>query len=517
MEAAAGMLSARISRPRAAVVAASGAAVLAAVLALTGCDAGGSPLAEAEPQRQKPIQHPTAQPVEPKVTLTTGNRRQSPQVVAAGWADAPYNYGPTVMIDGGRNRMWWCSQYGAARPAGDDILHGSARTLDGPYRAPLDRMPRAVFSGSRTNFDAKHTCDPSVIKVKGVYYLYYTGARGDHDFGNSIGVATSRDGLRWHRANRGKPIVTPSHGRKRTNAYGVGQPSVVYLDGWFYLMFTDTTGIAAGWNGAGQFLLRSHDPRFNTGVEALGPKGFTKVPHTAMARSSSLVDAFSADLMWVDVLQAFAIAHQTEKGTTFTFWDRDFTVNPHRPVSIPGPWREGPGLVRTPLGHAPTSASDPCGTVPLDVVRATQNPRAPTDLRHFGMDLSGAHGCELPERAVRLLDGYALPSPERTMDLITDGKLVRVDRRSVAEALARRVLDVRPPAVAELPVAARLRAGMPVVQSPSHRSGLVLDDGKLWPLADTTVAEALRRLNGSPARTISDQSWLAYRRGGTLG
>lgn len=514
------MLHRRRGRPRVAAIAALCAAVVAAAPALSGCESSGSPVAEAEGVgREKARQHPTVQPVKPKVKLSTGNLRKSAGVVAAGWADAPYNYGPTVMLDGGRKRMWWCSQYGAARPAGDDILHGSAATMRGPFRSQGGKVkPLAVFSGDRRGFDAKHTCDPSVIKVKGTYYLYYTGARGDdHDFGNSIGVATSRNGMRWHRSNDGRPIVTPSHGKKRANAYGAGQPSVVYLDGWFYLMFTDTTGAAAGWNGAGQFLLRSRSPRFNEGVEALGPNGFVKVPNTAKSRSSSLVDAFSADLMWVDVLDAFAIAHQTKKGTTFTFWDRHFTVNPHPPVSVPGPWREGPGLVRNPHGHAPVSVVDPCGTVPLDVVRATSNQRAPTDLRHFGMDLAGAHGCENPARAVKLLDGYAMPSPERTMDLVTGGKVVRIDRRSVAEALAVRVLNERPAFVAEMPVAARLRAGMPVVQSPSHSSGMVLDDGKLWPLGRGGIVDALAKLNDSSARTISDDAWQHYDRGGTLG
>ncbi|MGH3432776.1 MAG: beta-xylosidase [Thermocrispum sp.] len=515
------MLSTKITSRRRGV-AVFCATVVLAVPALAGCD-GGVPSAEAvggpkPPVRQEPRQHPTRQ-LEPEMKLTTANRRASKDVIAAGWADAPYNYGPTVMIEGKRKRMWWCSQYGAAKPAGDDILYGAASSLDGPFRGARGKgKPRAVFSGSRRGFDAKHTCDPSVIKVDGVYYLYYTGARNDdHNFGNSIGVATSRDGVHWRRANDGKAIVTPSHTRKRKNAYGAGQPSAVYLDGWFYLMFTDTTASAAGWNGAGQFLLRSRDARFNAGVEALGPEGFERVPHTAAARESSLVDAFSADLMWVDVLDAFAIAHQTTRGTTFTFWDRDFTVNPHRSVSIRGPWREGPGLVRTTNGHAPISRVDPCGTVPLDVVRATENSDAPTDLRHFGMDLRGAYGCRRPELAMRLLDGYAMPSPERTMDLITDGKLVRVERRSVAEALSRGVLEQRPELLPELPVAARLRAGMPILQSPQYSPGVVLDDGRLWPLGDEALSEELERLNGSKSRTVSDQRWKSYPPGDPLG
>ncbi|MQA62190.1 MAG: beta-xylosidase [Actinophytocola sp.] len=494
-------------------------ALLAAAFVLTGCatvvPSDAATVAPAD--RAKPRQHPASEPAEPPVALTNVNRRKSRGVVAAGGADAPYNYGPSVMIDGDGKRMWWCSQYGKAKPAGDDILHGSAKELAGPFTSSRGRKPAAVFSGSRKGFDGMHTCDPSVIKVKDVYYLYYTGAKGDHQFGNAIGVATSKDGLRWRRANGGEPIVKPSKDAKRENAYGAGQPAAVFLDGWYYLMFTDTTGGAAGWNGAGQFLLRSRDPLFGSDVEALGPKGFAEVSSTAAARRSSLADAFSADLMWVEVLDAFAVAHQTGTGTTLTFWDRGFTVNPHPPVTVAGPWREGPGLARTPWGHAPISAGDPCGTVPIDVLRATKNVRAPTGIRHFGMDLTGAHGCADPARALALLEGHAFPSPERTMDLITDGKLVRVDRRSVAVTLARSVLKQRPDPMAELAVDARLTPEVPVLYSPGSGPGVLLDDGRLWPLRDASVADAMAKLNGSRAKTVSDHRLASYPAGPTLG
>ncbi|MGH3450650.1 MAG: beta-xylosidase, partial [Haloechinothrix sp.] len=356
-----------------------------------------------------------AQQADPPLRLTTTKHRQSTGVVAEGGADAPYNYGPTVMLDGELTRMWWCSQYGKARPAGDDILYATTRSLTEKFTGPGGRIPRAVFSGRPGGFDGMHTCDPSVVKVDGVYYLYYTGAKGAHSFGNAIGLATSRDGIHWTRANGGKPIIGPAGDTERDNSYGAGQPAVVFLDGWFYLMFTDTTGLVAGWNGAGQFLLRAPDPTFTAGVEALGPTGFRRVPRTATPRETSLVDAFSADLMWVEVLDAFVIAHQTADGTTLTFWNRDFTASPHPPLALPGPWAEGPGLVRTRHGHAPISAHDPCGTIAFDVVRATADRGAPTNLRHFGMDVHGGSGCAQQEGAMRVLNGYAMPSPESTM------------------------------------------------------------------------------------------------------
>jgi hypothetical protein len=489
------------------------AATVLGAAALAGCSGGNAQtqaegtgdggLGGAKPATSKPTD----------VALTTEATRESGGVVAAGAPGAPYNYGPTVMLDSDRTRMWWCSQYPTALPPGDDILYGESTSLDGPFTGPGGGVPPAVLSGDPGQFDGVHTCDPSVIRVNGIYYLYYTGAAGDHALGNSIGLATSTDGVTWSRA--AGPIVSPSHDIHRDNLYGAGQPSVVYLDGWFYLMFTDTTGRAAGWNGAGQFVVRAKDPSFSTGVESLGDKGFTAVSGTGAPRTKSVVDAFSADLMWVDALDTFAIAHETQDGTTITFWNRDFSAIPYQPVVLPGPWREGPGLVREPDGHAPVSAQDPCGRVPVDVVRATVigEAGAPTDLRHFGLDLTNVNGCADTSRALTLLDGFAMPSPVRTMDLVVAGKVVRVDRRSVAEQLAGHVLNKRLAVLDQVPVSAHLTSGARAVQAPELGLGLLLDDGHLWPAHPGTVAA----LNGSTVETVTPAQWRAYPESPTLG
>lgn len=455
----------------------------------------------------------TPAPAPSDVVLATDAGRESPGVVAAGGPGAPYNYGPTVMLDGDRTRMWWCSQYPTAQPPGDDILYGEAASVDGPFTGPGGNVPPAVLSGNPGQFDGAHTCDPSVIRVDGTYYLYYTGAAGDHALGNAIGLATSTDGLAWTRANG--PIVGPSHDEHRDNLYGAGQPAVVYLNGWFYLMFTDTTGRDAGWNGAGQFVLRAKDPTFATGVESLGDKGFAAVSSTAAPRTTSVVDAFSADLEWVDALDAFAIAHETQDGTSITFWNRDFTGHPYRELVIRGTWREGPGLVRRPDGHAPAFATDPCGRVPFDVVRATSlgEANAPTDLRHYGLVVVGIHGCGDPQRALGVLDGYAMPSPVRTMDLVVDGKVVRIDRRSVAEELATHVLNQRIDGLDEVPVAAHVPSGARVLRAPGLGLGILLDDGKLWPVRSPTIAA----LNGSTVESVSAAQWRSYPEAATLG
>ncbi|GAA1986857.1 beta-xylosidase [Amycolatopsis minnesotensis] len=507
---------------RARLLAVAAGAVLGAT-ALTGCSDSGELRAEAagtSPGSGGSLggSGETSKPRPPRphdVPLNADAGRGGGAVVAAGGPGAPYNYGPSAMADGPTTRMWWCSQYPSAMPAGDDILYGESPKVDGPFTAPGGGPPVAVLSGNPGQFDGMHTCDPSVLRVDGTYYLYYTGAAGDHALGNSVGLATSADGITWTRANGGKPILNPAHDVHRDNNYGSGQPSVVYLGGWFYLMFTDTTGRAAGWNGAGQFLLRSKDPAFASGVEALGEKGFAAAATTSAQRTRSLVDAFSADLMWVEALDAFVIAHETSGGTTLTFWDRDFTANPFRPVTVPGAWQEGPGLVRAPDGHAPLSQADPCGRVPFDVVRATVigGANAPTDLRHFGIDVHGVRACTDPGRTLAVLDGFAMPSPDRTMDLVIAGRVLRVDRRSVAERLATTLGPRRLPVLDGLPVAARLGGQAPAVRTPDGRTGFVLADGTLWRVRPGSVAE----VNGSPVETVTDERWRSYPAGASLG
>lgn len=97
-----------------------------------------------------------------------------------------YDYAPTVMLDG-VYRMWWCGGI-----AGDHIFYSQATSLGGPWSTP-----QIVFY-PRNNldvFDRTHVCDPSVIRVNGVYYMYYGGQNEPVDFLTRIGVATSTDGI----------------------------------------------------------------------------------------------------------------------------------------------------------------------------------------------------------------------------------------------------------------------------------------------------------------------------------
>lgn len=444
--------------------------------------------------------------------LAVSEYRASRDVVADGGPAAPYNYAPTVLRTRDGYRAWWCSQLPGVGPAGDDILHGVAPAPGSRFTGPDGGRPAPVFHGRRGAFDAMHTCDPSVLRVGGRHYLYYTGAAGEHAHGNAIGLAAGSDGRTWRREAGGEPIVTPSGEVHRRNDYGVGQPSALHLDGWFYLMFTDTSASAAGHNGAGQFVVRARDPDLTADVQVLSRSGFVDFDSAGAARGRSVVDAFSADWMWVEALGAFAIAHQVEGGTRITFWNRDFTRHPYRPVLVEGRWREGPGLVRGPDGHAPVSGTHPCTSVPIGLLRATTVTSAPTDIRYFGVDVAAPRGCRSPERAAAVLDGFAVPSPRRTIDLVHDGAIVRVERRSTVEPLARRVLGTRPAALDALPVVATISGRAPALRAPDGTLALLDGRGRRWLVGATSVAA-----NDSPVRDVTWRVWRSHETAGDLG
>jgi len=290
----------------------------------------------------------------------------------------------------------------------------------------------------------------------------------------------------------------------------VGQPSAVFLDGWYYLMFTDTTGGAAAANGGGQFVLRARDAALTQDRQALGPNGFASTPSTSAARTFSVLDGFTADWMWVDALNAFAIAADTGSGTAITFWDENFHYHPYQSITIGGTWREGPGLARRADGHALINITNPCGTVSFDLIRATQDGSGPTGLAHFGLDVTGVNGCATAAQALDVLNGFVLPTPDRTVELVADGVLVEFERRSVALALGYAVVTQPVPALAAMKPAGSIPADASGYSAPGRPIAL-LGSGKLW-----TVSEQTAALNSSAITGVSTGQFDAYPRGADL-
>jgi hypothetical protein len=191
------------------------------------------------------------------------------------WA---YDYAPTVLKIGSVYRAWWCGVGPAGR--NDYIWYSETKDFDGAWS-----QPKSVFSASPSPsaFDGQHTCDPDVIYYDGTYYMYYGGLSEAAQF-TQIGIATSQDGLHWTRSNFGAPIVGPKDPQNGVT-YGAGQPSVVEIDGWFYMIYTTVWvpqpgGIARG----GEFAIRARDPLFSTGLQEARPGGWLAVPNRASGK-----------------------------------------------------------------------------------------------------------------------------------------------------------------------------------------------------------------------------------------
>jgi hypothetical protein len=192
-----------------------------------------------------------------------------------------YDYAPAVLYDGGIYKMWWC---GDNDQSGDNIYY--AESTSAPFLAAgswviptsLSAVGGRVLAHSNvadTTFDNALICDPSVVKVGGMYYMYYGGNTftGDNAWGqtNRIGVVHSTDGITWLPTSGRTPIIDTytSVPPNTTQPYGAGHPSVVYVDGYFYMSYDDDTRInpSTSLPYSGQFALRSADYLFQSNVE----------------------------------------------------------------------------------------------------------------------------------------------------------------------------------------------------------------------------------------------------------
>lgn len=287
-----------------------------------------------------------------------------------------YDYVPTVLYEPDRARpyrMWWCGGL-----AGDFIFYSDGTGLDDPASWSV---PVAVFgpSGTPGQFDAEHVCDPSVIRVGGAYYMYYSGCcspAGGQPIPTKIALATSSDGINWNRANGGSPIVVPSLRHVSPDCggptpppfgcYGAGQPSVVYRDGYFHMLYTDSTGEMAD----GQYLIRSTNPSFQFGVqEWIGSNWFPLATGQRPGAAYAVVEhAQSVDWGYAEVLNEFVVVINGNIGSIqFRSLDAQSFL-PTRFVDVCGTWADGSGLVHVPNGSIPSGPA--CAELHLDVFRA---------------------------------------------------------------------------------------------------------------------------------------------------
>ncbi len=136
-------------------------------------------------------------------------------------------YAPDVLLEDGLYRMW----YGGQGRDGHDRIH-YAESKDG--RAWERRGVAIDVEGEN------HVNDPSVVKVDGTYYLYYTRAVGG--VVDEIALATSPDGLRWEK--RGVVLGPGKPGE--WDSLLVGRPSVLHEGGQFRIWYDGRKDLPPG-------------------------------------------------------------------------------------------------------------------------------------------------------------------------------------------------------------------------------------------------------------------------------
>lgn len=173
--------------------------------------------------------------------------------------------------------------------------------------------------------------------------------------------------------------------------YGAGQPSALYLDGWIYLLYSDSTGRDSNpFNGGGAYVIRSRDPEFQGEVEALTRRGFVSRRNTSgLTTEFKVLDAYSVDWQFCDRLDSFLVAVNGLSGVS-TLFSYDRSLRPIQRVDVPGvPWTEGPTITRRMDGHSLPHASGSQTRIPLILFYSIGVPGNPFsyDIGFTGLDL----------------------------------------------------------------------------------------------------------------------------------
>ena len=115
---------------------------------------------------------------------------------------------PSVTFNGSLYRMWYSSLYD---PRMGDGGIGLATSPDGIHWTRANDGEPVLRAAEAGAFDDGQLIAPEVHYEGGQYRMWYTGSSVEISPFNvcyyRIGLATSDDGVHWHRANDGKPVL----------------------------------------------------------------------------------------------------------------------------------------------------------------------------------------------------------------------------------------------------------------------------------------------------------------------
>ncbi len=452
--------------------------------------------------------------------VTTGNTRGGNARIAE--LDlGMYAYVPSVMDDG-VFKIWYCSTPGDA----DHIYYSESHGLDSGWSAPTSvftaRTGSLNVGGNPNNsdFDRGHTCDPSVIRVYGTYYMYYGGNWSLAAPGRTaIGVASSQDGKTWTRMNNGQAIIRPKN--EVDGLYGAGQPSVLYRGGLFYMLYTDTSTTYPGPELAKVFVLRSPDPTFQVSVDELQNWGTWVRISGAPARTFTPFAQGLASLEWRydDMLDAVGVAipNSTCPGCndiiTLIYYNLDSMNWTGIRFDVPGHWTEGVGLVHRPDGHAPpaygATYTYTCGTAPVDIVRSVGTSLQPGTYRLSHMGLDYYTTCDRSRNA-SIFEGSLVYGSGLPLMLVRENLRLQFAYGPTALQLAHAAYVANADDYQSIPYGASLYYGQDSIYAPGLPGAYLTDSAspgvsRLWAVSCMDVIT----VNGSTLRLVTADQWYA--------
>ena len=130
----------------------------------------------------------------------------------------------SALVFHGRLLYW----YQAAKPP----RVGLAESSDGLTWSKHERP--VLDTGPRGSFDERGGADPDVVFFGDFLYMYYLGQDRAHR--QTIGVARSRDGVVWTKL-RDNPVLQPGE-PGQFDERGVGEPAVWTAFGWYWMLYT---------------------------------------------------------------------------------------------------------------------------------------------------------------------------------------------------------------------------------------------------------------------------------------
>ena len=279
-------------------------------------------------------------------------------------------------------------------------------------------------------------------------------------------------------------------------------------------MFTDTTGAAA--NSERRRPVRAPLDQTRRSAATCRRSGRTASRPVPSANRPGAPgrwsDATTSDWMWVDALNAFAVASDDRERHHDHLLGRRLHLPP-LPAGhvLGGPAEEAPAWSARREGHAPVPTTRPVrpGAVRPGPRDLRIGPR-PTGLAHFGVDVDGLQACQQQATARRCSTG----SPCRRRTARRSGRrwTARRGRAALGRAGPGRAAwsTTRPPSLATLPVEAHLRAGERRSSTAPAGRSVLLDDGHLWLIGSP---DAWRSSTRPRCRRWTGAEWDAYPRG----